>query len=257
MLLRRITQHVKDQNWFAVLIDFVIVVFGVFIGIQVANWNDARADQRLGLDYERRLIADLKQDLEMHEISTVYYQAVLESIVDADQLLNTPSPDPKSLILSAYRASEIRNATANRATWDQIVSSGHIGLLPEYTLEAGLDDYYKYDRDVWLVFERIFDSEYRKLVRSIIPLPVQLEIRGGCSDVVSGINVIVGFVETCEIDIDDETLSAVAEALKSSPSLKEELRFQYSGVSSGLDNSRGNKTLVQNILDTLEPGTGQ
>ena len=29
MLLRRITQHVKDQNWFAVAVDFVIVVIGV------------------------------------------------------------------------------------------------------------------------------------------------------------------------------------------------------------------------------------
>ena len=27
MLLRRITEHVKDQNWFAVALDFVIVVF--------------------------------------------------------------------------------------------------------------------------------------------------------------------------------------------------------------------------------------
>ncbi len=39
MLLRRITQHVKTQNWLAVFIDFLIVVVGVFIGIQVANWN--------------------------------------------------------------------------------------------------------------------------------------------------------------------------------------------------------------------------
>ena len=39
MLLRRITKHVSDQNWFAVFIDFLIVVVGVFIGIQVANWN--------------------------------------------------------------------------------------------------------------------------------------------------------------------------------------------------------------------------
>ena len=31
MLLRRITKHVKDQNWFAVFIDFLIVVVGVFI----------------------------------------------------------------------------------------------------------------------------------------------------------------------------------------------------------------------------------
>ena len=35
MILRRVTEHVKAQNWFAVAIDFVIVVVGVFIGIQV------------------------------------------------------------------------------------------------------------------------------------------------------------------------------------------------------------------------------
>ena len=38
MILRRITSHLKDQNWFAVCLDLSIVV-GVFIGIQVANWN--------------------------------------------------------------------------------------------------------------------------------------------------------------------------------------------------------------------------
>ena len=33
MLLRRVMEHVRDQNWAAVAIDFVIVVVGVFIGI--------------------------------------------------------------------------------------------------------------------------------------------------------------------------------------------------------------------------------
>ena len=40
MRLRRITEHLKTQNWFSVGLDFVIVVFGVVIGIQVANWNN-------------------------------------------------------------------------------------------------------------------------------------------------------------------------------------------------------------------------
>ena len=39
MILRRITQHVRDQNWTAIAIDFVIVVTGVFLGIQLGNWN--------------------------------------------------------------------------------------------------------------------------------------------------------------------------------------------------------------------------
>ncbi|MEL6216686.1 MAG: DUF6090 family protein, partial [Pseudomonadota bacterium] len=59
MILRRITQHVNDQNWFAVGIDFVIVVIGVFIGIQVANWNDARADRAKEAEFVRRLAVDV------------------------------------------------------------------------------------------------------------------------------------------------------------------------------------------------------
>ncbi len=55
MLLRRVMQHVKDQNWTAVVIDFVIVVVGVFIGIQVANWNDARRDREAEALYLNRL----------------------------------------------------------------------------------------------------------------------------------------------------------------------------------------------------------
>ena len=45
MLLRRVMKHVRDQNWLAVGIDFLIVVTGVFIGIQVANWNGERLER--------------------------------------------------------------------------------------------------------------------------------------------------------------------------------------------------------------------
>ena len=41
MILRRVMEHVKSQNWTAVAVDFLIVVVGVFIGIQLGNWNDA------------------------------------------------------------------------------------------------------------------------------------------------------------------------------------------------------------------------
>jgi hypothetical protein len=45
MTLRRITKHVKDQNWFAVGLDFLIVVFGVFMGFQVQQWNEDFSDK--------------------------------------------------------------------------------------------------------------------------------------------------------------------------------------------------------------------
>ena len=45
MIFRRVKAHVAKEDWLAVFIDFIIVVFGVFMGLQVANWSAARADR--------------------------------------------------------------------------------------------------------------------------------------------------------------------------------------------------------------------
>ena len=42
MLVRRISRHVKEQNWFAVGLDVATVFVGVFIGLQADNWNESR-----------------------------------------------------------------------------------------------------------------------------------------------------------------------------------------------------------------------
>lgn len=42
MILTRVIEHVKKQHWTAVFLDFVIVVLGVFIGLQMQDWNSAR-----------------------------------------------------------------------------------------------------------------------------------------------------------------------------------------------------------------------
>ncbi len=40
MILRRLTQHIKDQNWFAVGLDFVIVVVGILLAFQITSWSE-------------------------------------------------------------------------------------------------------------------------------------------------------------------------------------------------------------------------
>ena len=252
MLLRRVIDHVKTQNWTAVALDFVIVVVGVFIGIQVANWNDRGAQMRLGHEYKNRITADLLRDLETYHIQAGYYGVVLESVLEADRLLSEPNPDPRAVVIAAYRASEIINESANRATWEQVVSSGHLGLLPAYALENGLADYYRYDESTIDSFQLLQDSPYRRIVRSIIPLPVQLDIRSGCSDVVDDINIISGFVARCELTVDDQVLAEIAAALSRSETLKANLRYQFSLVSNIEANAKGNIELVQRVLTALD-----
>lgn len=65
MILHRITKHVKAQNWLAVGIEFIIVVVGVVMGIQVSNWNETR----LSRIEEQHLVVQLHNEtLELIEL---------------------------------------------------------------------------------------------------------------------------------------------------------------------------------------------
>lgn len=65
VILSRVIEHVRAQNWFAIAIDFVIVVLGVFIGIQVSNWNEVRVDKREYQQALQRYQQELEANLEI------------------------------------------------------------------------------------------------------------------------------------------------------------------------------------------------
>ncbi len=45
MILRKFMKHVSEQNWFAVGLDVLVVITGIFLGMQVSEWNEARKDR--------------------------------------------------------------------------------------------------------------------------------------------------------------------------------------------------------------------
>jgi len=250
MILRRIIEHVKAQNWTAIGIDFVIVVIGVFVGIQVSNWNAGQTDKRRGAEYVERLSRDLEGDLASRRGEVVYYAAVLDSVLRANALLGDPRSDPEALVVSAYRASESNYSPPTRATWDEIVSSGDIGLLPREAVDSGMADYFGFDTYV-LVYDTLQRFDYRRRVRKLVPLEIQMAIRAGCSDVRDEAQVIVSFMETCELDVANAALSRTANALRADRQLRAELQYQYSDVYSARANLSGDVVYLERALAAL------
>ena len=250
MILRRLMQSLKEQNWTAIIIEFVLLVTGVFLGIQVSNWNQSQADVRLGRDYVRRLIHDLGQDRVALGSELAYYTAVLQSVRETDDLLRAADPDPRTLITSAYRASEVTYIAPVRATWDQIVSSGHLGLLPTSAGESNVSIYYSFDvgQDTYNIG---LASAYRRTVRSIIPISMQAAIRAGCSDVRGRQGTIIGFSKTCEFNADPSALKQVADALRNDPAVAADLRFQYGFAISARTNLQGQYNTIGDALAAL------
>jgi len=63
MILRRVIHHFRNQEWTAIGIDFVIVVFGVFFGIQYkagasqrATYDELISTGNIGLIEDRELL---------------------------------------------------------------------------------------------------------------------------------------------------------------------------------------------------------
>ncbi len=63
MILRRLARNLREQNWTAIFIEFVLLVVGVFFGLQVANWNEDRHDRRSEAEYLERLQREVEEIL--------------------------------------------------------------------------------------------------------------------------------------------------------------------------------------------------
>lgn len=63
MFLRRLTRYVSEQNWLAVLIEFVLVVLGVYLGLVLGNWNEDRQDKELYDQAFGRVITEIESNL--------------------------------------------------------------------------------------------------------------------------------------------------------------------------------------------------
>lgn len=68
MLVRRISQHVKDQNWFAVFLDFFIVIVGILIAFQIDSWADQRSLEKAATASLTMLLDDLARDMERLDV---------------------------------------------------------------------------------------------------------------------------------------------------------------------------------------------
>jgi hypothetical protein len=97
MIPRRIYDHAKNHNWFAVAIDFAIVVAGVLVAMQIDNWNDARKAAELERQYLVRLATDMRSTVQkLSEAATrnVSSQSACKPLI---RVLNDPSVPEQSI----------------------------------------------------------------------------------------------------------------------------------------------------------------
>ncbi len=65
MLLRRFMEHTRTQNWYAVVLDLLVVVLGIYIGLQVDAWANARKERVLERAHLEQIMSDATSNVEI------------------------------------------------------------------------------------------------------------------------------------------------------------------------------------------------
>ena len=63
MVLNRIATAIRSQSWFTVLVELLVVVVGIFLGLQVDAWSKAQQRQEEADYYLQRIIGELDEAL--------------------------------------------------------------------------------------------------------------------------------------------------------------------------------------------------
>ena len=144
MILRRIIAHVREQQWTAIAIDFLIVVVGVFVGIQASNYNAERAERRLEAEYAERIVADLDQILTTARSQRDFEQEKIRQVGKAMAMTSRPASEANSMALGNLLTVMIIRLSPNyeSPTFSDLQNSGRMTLMRNVDLRKKLSTYF-------------------------------------------------------------------------------------------------------------------
>ena len=226
MLFKRPHEHFRRQDWVAVMIEFVIVGAGVFLGLQVNNWNEARVNNERGHTFLVRIHGDLEAEAAAIDRRITFVGQVLGyargALAFAEDGALVDGSSWKT-VLAFYQASQLYPTISFDATYREMTSVGDLRLIRDQRLSADLSDYYagtSTNGGLPTLFAQI--PAYRETIRGLTPFSVQSYIWANCHRVLPNNNQQM---IDCASPITDAQARAILRDFTADPQAVRQLRF--------------------------------
>jgi hypothetical protein len=237
MILRRLTENLRVQNWTAIAIEFLIVVIGVFIGTQVANWNQARLEKQATQRMLMQLVPELRSELEFFDAVQNYYRTTRRYADRAAAGWNGGKLSDTEFVIAAYQASQVNGIGINPDSWSLTFGGEQLRNIEDPKIRRNLE--VVLTSDYAPVEFSAVATPYREHVRKTIPIEIQDQIRTTCGDRNVkgnyGIYLLV-LPARCPLKLDPAQAAATAAALRAQPQLAGELRWHLAATATFLAN---------------------
>jgi len=221
MILRSVMKHVKDQNWVAVCLDFFIVVVGVFIGIQLGNWNEACATRAQEASYLREVKAEIFRNLDQVAAQKNFVGAVLNGGERSLTYLTAQAPCENAcadLLIDFFHASQLWGTGYIRTKFNEVE---RLGWPSNEATKREIQSFYDFV-DGWDAVNGTAPV-FREQFRGHLSPALARALWKGCYSLVNGSTETLS--RDCVSDIDEAAAAAVLRRLLGEPSLANNLRY--------------------------------
>tara|TARA_R110002072_G_scaffold100602_2_gene221642 strand:+ start:244 stop:990 length:747 start_codon:yes stop_codon:yes gene_type:complete len=140
MILRRLTDAFRKQEWFTVAVETMIVVLGVFLGLQVNNWNAANQSREREVVILEQLATEFAVTVEAAKSSKTDSEflldatrAVLRAIRDAKE-----PEDSDTFLRTLGAAGGLDTGPSEPVTLIELMSTGGLTQLSSPGLRTAL-----------------------------------------------------------------------------------------------------------------------
>ena len=141
MFFRRIEQAVNQQNWFAVMIELLVIALGIFAGLRVDAWQEART-ARIEADYYLgRLVHEFDETIQLMEQSAAAAEQLFDRSGRAVDVLRAGSlnDDNMAAFSDDFRAFfGLANFRFTASSLAELHSTGSFDAIEDRELRAEL-----------------------------------------------------------------------------------------------------------------------
>jgi len=210
MILRRLTNAFRKQDWFTVVIETLIVMFGVFLGLQVNNWNQARFERADTRNVLERLERDFELQLALTNRSIEQQVLLIEATGRLITSIRKGDVNEQTLSEDVVLVDSVSAFPGPSAAFQELVSTGRMRLIANGDLR---DKLYEFDSSITFgreVFSSSFTAPVDELARVLSRTKI-LAASGTPSETFAQ----VGAVETVDHTVlleDSEILAALQNA---------------------------------------------
>ena len=187
MILHRFARALQEQNWVAIAIEFVLLVLGVFLGIQVANWNEERHDRQNEREYLERLQQELVEILPKAQATQASLARQATLIEDLRAFLASGEGGDalgEAHCIAASRSHIYADTIYDPPTIKELIATGRILLIRDPVIKAAILSFDQAHEDLTQlrtdiqIDRRVLPRHYPELIDS----GTSYELRGANCD---------------------------------------------------------------------------